>query len=47
MMTATITATVTVQLTVVLDAVGVDEADVRQERIAVLIFVLRDILWIH
>lgn len=33
--------------TIVLDAVGVDEADIRQERISVLIFVFRDILWIH
>lgn len=35
------------KLTVVLDAVGVNEADIRQEHISVLIFVLRDILWIH
>lgn len=34
-------------VTVVLDAVGVDEADIRQEHISVLIFVFRDILWIH
>lgn len=34
-------------VTVVLDAVGVDEADIGQEHISVLIFVLRDVLWIH
>lgn len=33
--------------TVVLDTVGMDEADVREERISVLIFVFGDILWIH
>lgn len=31
--------------TVVLDAVGVDEADIRQEHVSVLILVFRDILW--
>lgn len=33
--------------TVVLDAVGVDEADIRQEHLSVLIFVFRDILLRH